>query len=545
LTLLSERELSIIRWNNIKNCIVTGVLVLFLLTCAFGAPNEVYPYDSTLSFAPLLYRRSVAGQAYDFNAILSLVKVNKEPEKKLVRFSPLFSSITRRLPGGTEKRADFPWPLLTYDSRRSSDSSTYESRFMLTPIVWWRKKVTPTSFLTVKQILPVYFSSNQGEGRGYVVVFPFFWYGKNARVFIPFYSPRRQDFFGIFPFYGDFRGLWGRDRIRFYLWPLLTVSEKEEMRAIHFPWPFLGMYKDGGLKGAKLWPLAAYVKKPGDFERAFFLWPLGHYRKRFHPVSGEEIAKTILFLPFYAAIDMPHFTLRYYFPVYGKLQGANRVTTSYFFPLFSQTRDLKTGATETRILEFILRWRKGGDRSLFEFFPFYSHDETDAKERSYVLFPLYTNYRDSDDKVEFTRRRLLPFYINKEKTWIDEKETDKQIIFAPFYGTFKERDDSQLFRIFWLFSYSPGGPVERNFAPLWTVFERRVDSTGRIELNALWHLFTYYEDAYRKKWEINPFLLSYKKSREEVAINLLGGILGYEKAHNRHALKLLFIPIKF
>ncbi|MCX7767283.1 MAG: hypothetical protein N2246_11320, partial [Candidatus Sumerlaeia bacterium] len=381
----------------------------------------------------------------------SLLNIRRQKDIFTTRVSP-FISWTGEYPENlSEKRVYFLWPLITFKSRYQAYEENYNAHLFVFPLAYWQKKQTPVTYFSATQVLPFYFHSNQGRGRKYYIFFPFFWWGREVRVFIPFYSPERQSFWGVFPLYGKFEGLWGRDEIKFYVWPLLTLSKKKDRQSIHCPWPFVGVYRGTGGRGGKLWPLFAFVKKP-DETIAQFLWPLGHYRVK----SGGEIAKhrekMKIFIPFYLNVDRKNYRLRYYFPLYGKEETPKRISSSYLFPLITRTKFIQEKTVKTRVLGILAQWQTPASaqgRMIREVFPLFGIDRRPHSESSYLLFPVYQYKFDEDERVRFTRHYLIPLLISQCKEWLRESKQEKRLIVLPFFGKLQETDGSSKTRLLW------------------------------------------------------------------------------------------------
>lgn len=507
-----------------------------------------------LKFAPLLYAQSENQQLYEYDAIFSLVNIKRQKDIFRTRVSPVISCTVEYPENLTDKRVYFLWPLVTFKSQYRPYDDNYNANLFIFPLASWQKKQTPVTYFSATQVLPFYFQSNQGEGRKYYILFPLFWWGRDVRVFIPFYSPQRQSFFGFFPVYGKFQGLWGRDEIKFYCWPLLTASRKKDQQAIHFPWPFVGIYRGAGGRGGKLWPLFACVKKP-DETIAQFLWPLGHYRVKTDKATEKPREKLQVFIPFYLNVDRENYKLRYYFPFFGREETSKRISNSYLFPLITRTHFIKEQTSKTRVLAILAQWQTPASeqgRKIREVFPLFGIDRRPHAESSYFLFPVYQYKFDEDERVRFKRRYLIPLLISQRKEWLKEGKQEKRLIVLPFFGRLQEADGSSKTRLFWLWWYTTAEPIEQLFAPLWTIFERRTDAQGNTQLTLFWHIFTarYQSDYYQ--WEINPFIFSYQKSttsretnQQQWRFSLLGGLLGFEKQKTQSTLYLFYIPLTF
>ncbi len=533
--------------------------VIFVICIIYGGLNgedssSTLTNSFSLKFAPLLYGQSQNHQLYEYDAIFSLINIKRQKDIFRTRFSPVISWTSEYPENLKDKRVYFLWPLVTFKSQYRPYDDNYNANLFIFPLASWQMKQTPVTYFSATQVLPFYFHSNQGEGRKYYILFPLFWWGRDVRVFIPFYSPHRQSFFGVFPVYGRFQGLWGRDEIRFYAWPLLTTSRKKDQQAIHCPWPFVGIYRGVGGRGGKLWPLFAYVKKPNE-TIAQFLWPLGHYRVKLEKDTEKPREKMQVFIPFYLNVDRVNYKLRYYFPLYGREETPKRISNSYLFPLVTRTHFIKEKTSKTRILAILAQWQTPASeqgRTIREVFPLFGIDRRPHSESSYFLFPVYQYKFDEDEHVRFSRHYLIPLLISQRKEWLKETKQEKRLIVLQFFGNLQEADGSSKTRLFWLWWYTTAEPIEQLLAPLWTIFERRTDAKGNTQLTLLWHIFTarYQPDQYQ--WEINPFIFSYQKSCTTRETNhqlwrfsLIGGLLGFEKQKTQNTLYLFYIPLKF
>ena len=503
--------------------------------------------DSSAGLAPLLYTRHTETGDLEASAFFSLFNLERTTDTMSIKI-PLLYSYQREYRGTyTESSHHALLSLIRRRKLYSYDPLFYRSRFLIFPLYWTQTYRTPSARIDSTQILPLYYHRSKSDEGVYNIFFPFYWKGHNVRPVMPIYSNRAIDFFALFPLYGNFEGgLWGRDYIRFYLWPLVTMSEKDRIRSTHFPWPFLGVFTGEGGGGVKLWPLFGYLRRVDGSIRSYFLWPLGHYRKQIAPETGMIKQKTFLFLPFYAGVDMDTYRLRYYFPLYGRAETPSRLTKAYLFPLLTATQYKQKDERELRFLLMLMKWREGSSRQLRELFPLFMSDlDTKSRRyRSYILFPFYRYYKEWDDEERDERRYLFPLLIHTKQVDHNDVIKARDFVLFPLFGYRRQNSGATLFRLLWLFWYTGNETIERNLAPLWTLYEYRRNANGDIRISALWHILNFQATEDDRCYEINPLLFRYLQSREKTEFNILGGLLGFKKDSEKSAVKILYIPIR-
>ncbi len=509
---------------------------------AFGEDTKDTHTDTSMRFAPLVFSR-IYNKSYHHSGLFSLADVKKEPGEYSARIAPLYSYERTQKNGRVETCQYLLWPLMTRKSVTYTRDQRTRKRFNIFPFLWWKKNSSRYGYYRSLTVFPFLYTKNEGAGRKSLIIFPIYYSGKNVSAFIPLLSTGRQSFFSVFPFYGRFNGLWGRDQVRFYMWPLLTISRDDDLESIHAPWPFVGFYRGEGGGGFKLWPLFGYLGKTDGSRKGYLLWPLGHYRRRIDPETGEVKKLVRLFLPFYMHVESSRYHLRYYFPVYGEEKTPKRVSKSYVFPLYGTTRFKKTGGHEKRMLAGLARWRTGGTREIRELFPLFKTDTTPERTRSYFPYPFCTHKVDRDKNQEFVRTYLFPFLIYKHKKWKNSEQDEKRCVVLPFCGYRREKDGSTLFRALWPFWYTRARPIERLFAPLWTLYEARTFPDGTKKISAFWHIYTYKRTPEHTQWSVNPLVFSITSSDEMTKFSILGGLLGYREDEEKKKLSLLYIPI--
>jgi len=435
-----------------------------------------------------------------------------------------------------------------------------------------------------RYLLPVFYQGRGSPGGEHFILFPFLWYARDARLIWPLFPKRPQTFVAFWPLFGDFRGYWNRDRILFLFWPLLVKSRKgrgaEAVYTESFLWPVFSRYRGGGVSGVRAWPLMSYVRKPGRFVRSYWLWPLGHYRTGLAP-DGKSTQTLALFLPVYGQMETATLKYRVIFPFYGRVETGKRSSTGYLLAIYNVERNERAGTVERRFLWFVYRHKKrippsaespappeagpaavrAGDSEStaalaarakdspetgWAIFPFYGAMEGPRKRSGFVLWPFYQSRWDKAKEFEFKRRYLIPFYSRRERRWNDGTVIRSEFL-LPFFRSGLRRNGSQESRWLHLWWYDRVDGMDRNYAPLWTFYERTFDAaTGERRTRVLQRLFE--REAGLEGWkrtEYNFLVVAGKSTPSEREFSLLGGFFGLQRgAQGQRQARLLWL-IKF
>lgn len=425
---------------------------------------------------------------------------------------------------------DILWPLFNYRYRPDRGGVKNYRRGFLFPIYYNRKETRFNSENSDIFLLPIWFQGDQGTRGRYRILFPIIWYAYNARLAVPLFPPREQTFAAIFPLVGDFRGYWNRDRIAFFLWPLLVYSSAgkgDDFNEVYsFLWPIFGLHKGPKVSGFRIWPLYATVKKEGEFRRSYWLWPLGHYRKGRISKDNPEQEDVTLFIPFYAKFRRPNISLDMVFPIYGRLEVNDRVSHGYALAIYNRETNTRTKIREDRYLWFLIRDKTylpgytaedadpnatvGGG-----FFPFYTRSKGPKRINKNIIWPLHTYRWSKYDEYTFERSYIIPFYSFKKRLF-NNGEYAQSKFFFPFFRKSKTLSDQVSANYLHLFFYGKAAPMDRNWAPLWTFWEMKEDlNTGEKTIRWFKNAWKYeHRPDGSTRRQANLFLFDYESIQE-------------------------------
>ena len=149
-------------------------------------------------------------------------------------------------------------------------------------------------------------------------------------------------YFAFFPFGGTLRGFFGKDRIRFALFPLYADTKQGEHRSWHVLWPIFRYSKGGGRTAFRFFPLFGWKKKDNWYKKVFVLWPFFAHVQTW--IGTDRPCDSWFFLPFYGRQQTPFGKIQYFLYPFFSYQRNDRPAidsgngTCLGQPLVSMTR---------------------------------------------------------------------------------------------------------------------------------------------------------------------------------------------------------------
>jgi hypothetical protein len=383
------------------------------------------------------------------------------------------------------------WPLCQYrsDSQRARSKLRilgpliYRTRgvekgeFAVRPL-FYREKDVKKNFLRIEYLYPLgKFKREGGDTKHYFV--PFLLSrdkkrdgGKREKDFslFPFFRGETEggeEYWGVFPFFGHLVDRFGRDRIRFYLWPIYSDWRDEGAYTWNLLWPILSATSGGGKKGFRIWPLWGYKEEEGISRVDFTLWPF--FVRSLRDLDTDDPEREHILFPLYRGV---------------RSRRAKHVTV--LWPFFSYGIDERYGYRRWDAPWPFISFSRGEKLRRDLVFPLYYGKEAPGSRTRWILWPLY-QYKDDlfGDQREVVHRFLL---INRIKTVFNHKgvEISKQVSLWPFFNYFREEDKVSL-HLLYLIPFKDEG-FERNWVPLYRVYRYERSASGK-RWNILWGLY--------------------------------------------------------
>ncbi len=336
------------------------------------------------------------------------------------------------------RRWEFAWPVATAKRLEDKERSwrvllAYGYRFDLASPAGRRRL----------WVLPFYFQGRDLHGRRYLAVFPL---GGRIREF-----------------------LW-QDTIDFALFPLWMRSQVNDVVTHDVLWPFLSRTRGGGVRRHRVLPFYGYSYRPGRFEKRFVLWPV-FTSATYLPPGAEGRAFMV-------------------FPLWARVRLTGQSTWAVLPPFFRVDRNqrLRSVAAPWPFLRY-----SSGEVDQFHLWPLFGRKRRQGIQNSFLLWPL--GWREKIDRGPWVLRRykVLPFYQYEVQRARragpgGERAVRSRDVHVWPLGSYRRVEDRRRLRVLDLWPVKNQAPVERNWAPLWTLFEHRARGADS-ETELLWGLY--------------------------------------------------------
>lgn len=361
---------------------------------------------------------------------------------------------------------DYLWPL--YSRKSFKNEKTSRALFL-----WFSHNFSADAELPRHRswLLPVYFQGQDVHGENY---------------------------FALFPLGGTLHEFLGRDKILFALFPLFGKSQINDVKTTSVLWPVYSRTRGEGIRRDRVFPLFGKSVLDGKYEKKFVLWPFWTSVDYFYP--GNSGRSWILF------------------PLCGRSQMDKESTWWILPPLFRFT----DGEREDRLLcpwPFIQKQTNEQLDKLYVW-PLWGRKQSadGALDRTFALWPFLWSETAQHKQVTVKRKLALPFFYSQSKRLRKPDGPDEQ---SPEISrgwkiwplmSWRREGERSCFRMLELWPLDTA-PIERNWAPLWTLV-KRTDDAGRVEKEFLWFVWQseVSPKADESEWALLKGLLGYKRS---------------------------------
>ncbi len=413
--------------------------------------------------------------------------------------------------------------LRPFYNRFVEPQADYSRTEWLWPLVSWRR----IGAMRSSRILLAFFQNfdvadPRSQSRAWIL--PFFFSG---------HSREREPYFGVFPIAGRIDDILGSDRVRFVLFPLYADSRKGSAETLHLLWPVFSSTRGDAVRRWRVFPFYGQAHEANGTRRRFILWPFWTSLQR----DGTRD-------------DGGGFVL---FPLFGSVRTEKQQTVMLFPPLFRHSTSARE--TETYFPWPFLQRATGTVEKLY-LWPLWGRKSTGPISSAFFLWPLYRSGRQVGGDAVATQRTFFPFYYSRRidstpypaagadegaaTAAVKRRATRRYEKIWPFFS-YQRDERSALFRMIDIWPGRTVAPIERNYAPFWTLYSySRSDSVREQEL--LWGLFRQRVGADGARhtrlfplvsWESEP-------TENRRAVTLLQGLLRFGNENGRSFGSALF-----
>lgn len=362
-----------------------------------------------------------------------------------------------------------------------------------------------------------------GRSETQVHAFPFFWW--NDVSFSPghreldyFFFPLvfggestiDGDHFAVLPFGGNLKGYFGKDEIRFVMFPLYVELLHKGRTTYYLPFPIVKWGYGPGYRTYGVMPLFSRTEVWREVEdeitggtktipvadRWTVLWPIFRYDR-----DGLDR-------------KYPHERLLVY-PLFGYQKSAVTTNVSALFllnwPLFSYTRAELTNTTIIDAFWPIFRYGKGDNLTHYRLWPLYDYYQRDfpfgnSSTSMSVLWPFFWYYEDVFSDYTEQRLQVFPLFYALFREYLPEPDgtarTKDLVRVWPLAKYEKDIDGTTTFEMLSIFPFN-----DEEFDETWGgLFKFFTVKTGSNEtkVQALFRLFSYEEDPYEIDVSLAP-----------------------------------------
>ena len=322
-------------------------------------------------------------------------------------------------------------------------------------------------------------------------------------------------YLGVFPLYGSIHEILGFDRVFFILFPLYGEAIADDMESHAILWPFIAWGQSASVHRYRVFPFYGQSEnRHAGTVRRFILWPFW---------TSTVYSKA----PGHAYI---------LFPLFGRVALPGQSTWMILPPLFRITRagdDLQMNLPWP-----FIQYRRGSEER-FYLWPLLGSSKRAGRDRCFFLWPFirYESIKNTGSTIKSFK--VVPFFHYENRSGPDALRYRKLWPLAEY----ERVGNTTRFRVLALWPLRGAGPVERNLAPLWTLFSRNhVDQARETEL--LWGLFRHRSDgAGEYHGSVFPLVSwnadSHNGGRRGWSI--LKGLLEYERTSEARSLRLLYL----
>ncbi|MFA4910909.1 MAG: hypothetical protein WC649_07705 [Desulfobacteria bacterium] len=465
---------------------IVFITTLFLLILVSGCATSL-TNNRRLNVEPLFnYDKDIDKESTELDAAGPFFTFQSKPKEKEYGFRPFF--YVREKEDDHFKEVEFLYPLGKY---RKTDKERV-SQFI--PFFSSHKDLTE--------------DSKKPSDFGF---FPVFW-GKDEE---------EKSYWGVFPIYGRLNHRFGKDQIRFVLWPVYSDSKEDDSWTYNVLWPIFSYTTGGDKRVFKAWPLYGHEEKTGEYSKYFALWPIFFFQKTDLDTDNPQRFTAV-------------------FPLFVDSSSPQKDSKSFLWPFFSYTNDKANNYKQWDMPWPIFHYGKGKEIESFRLFPLYGYKTKPDSKTRFFLWPLYTYDKEILEDHEDTTYRFLLINKYQRMVWKGDFRDAKSVRIWPIFYYNRKHDGSIKFSFPELIPLEDEG-FERNWAPLFRLYQYKGDATGNMESKFLWGLYRHKKMDSKEFFELT-FLLSYEKEKNRRCFSVLKGLFEYRQENSLNSIKLFYLP---
>lgn len=328
---------------------------------------------------------------------------------------------------------------------------------------------------------------------------------------------------GLFPVYGHLYDFLGQDEVSFVLFPLYCYSRVNERETYSVLWPLLSRTTGRGGHSFRALPFYAEARREGEWTKRYVAWPLWS-SVRYERPGARGYAYVL-------------------FPVFGRVNMENQQSWLVLPPLIRWSTSAR--GREGYMPWPFIQYSSGRTEKLY-LWPVWGRRKTDFETSQFWLWPIVSAGDEKVGDKEVARFKLLPFVCSDRESTVksnaEAQVTDRHFALWPLLS-YRRTGPATRLRSLCLWPLKDTLPVERNLAPLWTVFDRERTESG-VNTDLLWGL-AHWGGRTNGAASASVFpLVSWERGGENESVkkwSLLKGLFGYEREGDRRRYRALYM----
>ncbi len=277
-----------------------------------------------------------------------------------------------------------------------------------------------------------------------------------------------HNYFALFPLGGTIREFMGRDRVDFALFPLYGRSQVNEFVTHDVLWPFISWSRHDEGSRWRVFPFYGQAQHDGHWKRRFVMWPI---------LTSINFEKA----------DGGGFIL---FPVTGYSRIEQERTFWLAPPLFKWLESPERRAVNCPWPFF--QYETGNQEKLY-IWPIWGKRKKGVSESSFLLWPVFHSSKTEFETKTRSSFRALPFVYTDKTVEKPEEDGEDGVVSKRYFKlwpllSYRRDGNCDRLRSLELWPMRNTGPIERNFAPLWTIYSRERDGDS-FDTELLWGLY--------------------------------------------------------
>jgi len=352
-------------------------------------------------------------------------------------FCPFYSTFSNRQQTGT----DLLWPICIF---RTYHNRAYQQFF---------------PYLHIK------YTDNTPREQWWIL--PIFTHGT---------SHKNKKYTALFPIAGTLKDVAGYNSIHFYLFPLYISGEKSRSKSKTILWPIFNKTTSPYRTKWRIFPFYG-ESNTKIAKHKFILWPFIHLSTPQKETKCRYKQNSIFILPFWGKKTITKNNTPYL------------TSTTYLWPFFSHTKS-------KNINKLNCPWpfyqhhtinKNDNTKEKKDYWPIYGKTTINGKlHKKYYLWPIINQLYSYDKETSKTFTNFAFFYQHKTTTKNKTKIHDTLKIWPILKKESSQKQKS--LQILALWPYKDYQPIQRNLAPLWTLYSS-INTKNHKYRSILWGLW--------------------------------------------------------